>query len=367
MSPSTRSGNVAGDSGDVAGARRSGLRGPSVLQPERMTATRASSPVRPAARVITPAVRLALLAVAALGIIAFYVAYKLPTGSSFVLERRLTTVATMTVVATAIGVATVLFHTVTANRILTPSIMGLDALYLALQTASVFFLGIVVVNPVAQYLVVLASMVGFALLLFNTMLVRLNRSVTMMVLVGVLLGGLFRGLSSFMQRLLDPEAFVVLSDRFFADFTGTKPGLLGISAALVAGSVAWVWRSRRELDVVALGRDLAIGLGVDHRRASLVHLVLVALLVGTSTALVGPTMFFGLLVAHLTYRLAGTYRHAVTVPAVALAGTITLVGGQLLFERILGFEGSLSMVVEFVGGLTFIMLLLRSARAGRPA
>lgn len=308
-----------------------------------------------------------LLALAAAAIVAFYLGYKLPVGSNFVLNRRLVTIATMSLVAVAIGVATVLFHTVTANRILTPSIMGLDALYLALQTASVFFLGIVVVNPVVQYLVVLVSMVGFALLLFGFMLVKLNRSVTMMVLVGVLLGGLFRGLSSFMQRVLDPEAFVVLSDRFFADFTGTNPGLLGISAVLVGLAVAWVWHSRRELDVIALGRDLAIGLGVNHRRASLVHLVLVALLVGTSTALVGPTMFFGLLVAHLTYRVVGTHHHAFTVPAVGFAGIITLVGGQLLFERILGFEGSLSMVVEFVGGITFLVLLLRSSRAGRPA
>jgi len=308
--------------------------------------------------------RLALLGLATLVAGGLYVWWGMPS-STFLVQRRLTTLATMVVVAVAIGVATVVFHTVTANRILTPSIMGLDALYLALQTASVFFLGTARVDPAVQYLVVLAAMVGFSLLLFQALLVRLNRSVTLMVLVGVLLGGLFRGLSSFMQRLLDPEAFVVLSDRFFADFTGAEPRLLALSAVLVALATGHAWRTRRELDVVALGCDVAIGLGVDHRRASLVHLVCVAVLVGTATALVGPTMFFGLLVAHLAYRVAGSHRHALTLPTVALVGVLTLVAGQLLFERVLGFEGSLSMVVEFVGGITFLVLLLR--QSGNPA
>ena len=91
-------------------------------------------------------------------------------------------------------------------------------------------------------------------------------------------------------------------------------------------------------------------------------LVGVALLVGTSTALVGPTMFFGLLASHLAYRALGTQRHAWTIPGTILAGTIALVGGQWAFERVLGLAGSLSMIVEFVGGITFIILLLAGGR-----
>lgn len=314
-------------------------------------------------RLPRPGLRLALLAAVALAAVAAYFWHELPLHSSFVVNRRLTTIATMAVVAVAIGLATVLFHTVSANHILTPSIMGLDSLYLALQTASVFVLGIgVTPNPVVQFVVVLVAMVGSALLLFDALLVRLGRSLHLMVLVGVLLGGLLRGVSSFLQRLLDPQAFQVLSDRFFADFTGAHPGLLGISAAIVGAGAVWAWARRRQLDVLALGPELATSLGIDHRRASLQLLTLVTLLVGTATALVGPTMFFGLLVAHAAYRVLGTHRHAFTLPGSALAGIAALVGGQLLFERILGFEGSLSMVIEFVGGAMFLVLLLRGSK-----
>lgn len=303
----------------------------------------------------------------ALALVALYLFGSLSGNVGYLLGRRATTVATLVLVATAIGVSTVLFHTATANRILTPSIMGLDALYLALQTTAVFFLGSHVTataSATLQFGIELVAMVGFSLTLFWFVMGRFGRSLTLLLLVGVLLGGLFRGVSSFLQRLLTPEDFLVLSDRFFADFTGTDPALLGVAAVVVGVVSVLAWVDRHRLDVVGLGRDLAVCLGVDHRQRILIVLTGVALLVGTSTALVGPTLFFGLLASHLAYRLLGTQRHASTIPGAAVAGIISLVGGQWAFERVLRLEGSLSMVVEFVGGLVFIALLLSASRSG---
>lgn len=314
-----------------------------------------------------PGLRLAVMTAVALALVALYLFGGLSGNVGYLLGRRATTVATLVLVATAIGVSTVLFHTATANRILTPSIMGLDALYLALQTAAVFFLGshVTATAPATlRFGIELVAMVGFSLALFWFVMGRFGRSLTLLLLVGVLLGGLFRGVSSFLQRLLTPEDFLVLSDRFFADFTGTDPALLGVAAVVVGAVTVLAWVDRHRLDVVGLGRDLAICLGVDHRQRILVVLTGVALLVGTSTALVGPTLFFGLLASHLAYRLLGTQRHASTIPGAAVAGVISLVGGQWAFERVLRLEGSLSMVVEFVGGLVFIALLLSATRSG---
>lgn len=313
----------------------------------------------------SPGARLALLLAVALACTAVYLFAGLAGNWGYTLGRRAVTVATLATVAVAIGVSTVLFHTVTANRILTPSIMGLDSLYVALQTAAVFVLGAFgasTLPPLMSFGVELVAMVGFSLLLFSVVMGRFGSNMTMMLLVGVLIGGLFRGASSFMQRLMSPEDFVVLTDRFFADFTGADPALLGFSAAIVGVISLAAWARRHELDVVGLGRDLSICLGVEHRRRTRIILAAVALLVGTSTALVGPTMFFGLLASHLAYRVLNTQRHAWTIPGASLAGVIALVGGQWVFERVLGLEGSLSMVVEFVGGITFIALLVGGGR-----
>ncbi len=306
------------------------------------------------------------LLLAAVAASAIYLTIDLTGNIAWLLERRATTLATMVLVSVAVGVATVVFHTVTANQILTPSIMGFDSLYVLIQTVAVTTLGVTgvhAVDPLVEFLVEATLMVALSLALYTWLLVDLRRSLHLLVLVGVVIGGLFRSISELLQRVMDPTAFAVLQDRFFADFTGRDQGLLLISAVVVAVTGGVLWQQRAALDVVSLGREVSTSLGVDHRRAVLWSLAAIALLVSTATALVGPTSFFGLLVAHLAYRMVGSTKHVHTLPAAALASIVCLVGGQLLFERVLGFEGSLSMVVEFLGGILFIALLLRRSRA----
>ena len=180
-----------------------------------------------------------------------------------------------------------------------------------------------------------------------------------MVLTGIILGVLFRSLASFFQRLIDPNDFVVAQASSFASFGAVDTGLLGLAAILVTLAAVGAWSLRQRLDVLALGRDTAIGLGVDHSRSVLLVLILVAALVSVSTALVGPVTFFGLLVSALAHLAMRTHRHALLLPAAALIAGIVLVGGQIVVERLLGLTATLSVVVEILGGLAFLFLVLR--------
>jgi iron complex transport system permease protein len=119
---------------------------------------------------------------------------------------------------------------------------------------------------------------------------------------------------------------------------------------------------RRRYDVLALGREIALNLGVDYRRTLLLTLAAIAVLVSVSTALVGPVTFFGLLVSNLAYQAMGSDRHRHTVPAAALLSVIFLVGGQTLLERVLQLSTTVSVVIEFVGGVMFLALILRRGR-----
>lgn len=311
-------------------------------------------------------VRVAAWWVLAVVAAAAYLLIGLEGAIGFILPRRLLTLATMTVVGAAVAIATVLFHTVTANRILTPSIMGFDALYLLVQTAAMVALGVsgsVTIDPVLRFAAEATAMTLLAVGLYRWLIVGLGRSLHLVVLVGVVAGGFFRALSTLLQRAMDPTEFIVLQDRFFADFHGADPRLVATSAGIVGLALLWTLHRSERLDVLALGRELATSLGVDHRRSQLVVLAVVALLVASATALVGPTSFFGLLVAHLAYQTMGTHRHRHVLPAACGAAVATLVGGQLVFEQLLGLEGSLSLVVELLGGIAFLVLLLRRARA----
>lgn len=282
----------------------------------------------------------------------------------FIIPFRGRKLLALSLVAYSVAVSTVLFQTVTNNRILTPSIMGFDALYILLQTAIVFFLGVSALtwlNPQAQFAVEILVMVVFSGLLFRWLFLGEERSLTLLVLVGIVFGILFRSLSQFMQRLLDPNAFNVLQDSFFVSFATVDTSLL-LAASIIVGVVTVVaLRLMHTYDVLSLGRAQAINLGVDYKRTVVIILVLVSILVAVSTALVGPITFFGLLVASLAHSLVGSSRHKFVLPAAVLLAITFLVGGQTVLERVFAFDTALSIIIEFLGGIVFIILILRRA------
>ncbi len=284
---------------------------------------------------------------------------------AFVLPFRGVKLATMLLVAFAIAVSSVLFQTITHNRILTPAIMGFDSLYIFIQATVVFCFGLYSMGqwPAgAIFLFEVVVMTTFACLLFHWLFSGAMHSLHLMMLVGIVCGLLFRSLSSFMIRVIDPNEFLVLQDRMFASFNTVRTDLLLIATITVFVASLIGWQLRRTYDVLALGRDTAINLGVAYRKVVLQTLMLIAILVSVSTALVGPVTFFGLLVSNLAYMFMKTDRHNIIVPAAVLFAVILLVGGQTILERILGLNTAVSVVIEFVGGLMFIALVVKKVR-----
>lgn len=282
----------------------------------------------------------------------------------FVLSFRGIKLAALILVGTCIAVATILFQTLSANRILTPSIMGFDALYILLQTSMVFALGglgYATFDPQYKFMVELVLLVLAATALFGTLLGRSRQDIQRMILTGIIFGVLFRSLTSFLQRMIDPSEFAIIQIGSFARFNRVETDLLIISAVISGLALVAVWRMRHRLDVIALGREHAISLGLDHRKSVLMVLALIALLVAVSTALVGPVAFFGLLVSSMAHLVMKNHRHELLLPASALIAGIILVGGQMLIERVLGLQTTLSVVVEFAGGLVFLFLLLKGS------
>ncbi|MFA5564520.1 MAG: iron chelate uptake ABC transporter family permease subunit [Acidimicrobiia bacterium] len=284
---------------------------------------------------------------------------------SFVFELRSRRVMAMTLVGGGIAYSTVLFQTVTGNRILTPSIMGFDSLYVLIQTVIAYFFGTSVFSnfgPRGMFLLDVSLMIVFAGILYKWLFGRKDSDIYVLVLVGIVFGAMFGSLTSLVSRLIDPNDFVTLQDRFFASFGSVDKDLLGIAAVLLVATSLYGWRLTRTLDVVALGQSHSKNLGVEYHRVVNKVLILVAIQVSVSTALVGPITFFGLLVANLSYQLLGTFKHRFTIPTAVLLGVLALVGGQLILEQIFRFNTTLSIIINFVGGIYFIGALIREAK-----
>ncbi|MGO3722443.1 iron chelate uptake ABC transporter family permease subunit [Microbacterium gubbeenense] len=310
---------------------------------------------RPGARILALAGVVALLA-------ALYLFTDVPGSFLFAAKVRGLTIAAMAVVAVAVGASTVVFHTITQNRILTPSIMGFDAFYGLITTLMVFLFGaagFLSADSLLLWILQVVVMVAFSVFLFTWLFAGKRRSIHLMLLVGIVLGTFFRSFTEWMQRMLDPLDFQVVTDAMFASLTRPDPTLLTFTAVLVMGACAVLVPLLSQLDVLTLGEPVAVGLGVNHRRLVMMLFLVVSVMVAASTALVGPIMFFGLIVANLAYSYAGSFRHHWTLPTAVLLGLLCLLGGQLVIERMLGWNGTLSTVIEFAGGAFFLYLVLR--------
>ncbi|UPK79068.1 iron chelate uptake ABC transporter family permease subunit [Actinobacillus pleuropneumoniae] len=294
----------------------------------------------------------------------FFMAYNANGNWDFVLPFRGKKLVLLLTIAYTIGVSTLLFQTLTNNPILTPSILGFDSLYLLIQTALVFTLGGVgftQLDLISKFGIETSLMLFGSLLLFRT-LNKNNTDLARMILVGVIFGVLFRSLNNLLQRMVDPEEFAVAQSTSFASFNTANPTLLWISVSITILSACWVWHHRHKLDILLLGKDRAIGLGLNYSQFTRQLLVCCALLVAVSTALVGPILFLGLLVCALVNAISPVIAHSVRIPMTVIISSITLVLGQAVFEQLLKMQGVLSVVIEFAGGIVFIYLILKQKK-----
>ncbi|MHC0553118.1 iron chelate uptake ABC transporter family permease subunit [Salinicoccus sp. CNSTN-B1] len=174
--------------------------------------------------------RLIIFAAAALIIAGLYTFYQLNFDILYYqLPSRLNRVATMIIVGIAIALSTVIFQTITKNRILTPSIMGLDSVYLFIQTVIVFVAGArspLITNDNVNYLVSMIGLVIFTVFVFKYLFKMTGNHVFLLLLIGIILGTFFSSLSTFMQMLINPDDFLVLQSSMFASFNAINEQLL---------------------------------------------------------------------------------------------------------------------------------------------
>ena len=310
--------------------------------------------------------KITILVLIAAGCCALYLFHDLNGSFDYALPRRVVKVVAMVITGFTIAYATVVFQTITHNRILTPSIMGLDALYLLLQTIIIFFLGsdhTIVMNKQLNFLISLVAMIVFALLLYRFLFKKGRQQIYFLLLVGIIVGTFFSSISKFFQVLIDPNEFQIVQDRMFASFNNINPDLVWLSLVIVGGAIIYAWRYITYLDVLSLGREVAINLGVPYDSIVRQMLIIVAIFISISTALVGPITFFGLIVANLSYQFFKTYKHRTLITGAIVLSIIALVGGQWVVERIFTFSTTLSVIINFVGGVYFIYLLLKERKA----
>lgn len=285
---------------------------------------------------------------------------------AFALTLRSTKLVAIVFTGVAIAVSTVVFQTITQNKILTPSIMGLDSLYMLLQTSLIFIFGSQTLMRLGSgrwnFFLSVLLMMGFAFVLYWLMFKRNGRNIYFLLLVGIVCGTLFSSFASFMEMLIDPNEFQIVQDKMFASFNNVNTSILVVAIMIFIAAIGYLWPFVKYLDVLALGKDQAVNLGIPYNKMVKRLLMVIVVLVSVATALVGPITFLGLIVANVAYQFLRTHRHAELLIGASLISLVALVGGQLLAERIFHFNTPISVIINLCGGVYFLYLLLRGAK-----
>lgn len=281
---------------------------------------------------------------------------------AFFLSQRLPKVAAIIITGGAIGFSAVLFQSVTNNRILTPAVLGLDALYLFIQAAIFISFGafsFLVVDRNANFLVSASIMIVLSMMLFRLLLGRGGRDLIFIILVGTIFGQLFRTLAFFLLMIMSPSEFTSMQNKMFASFSNINSEIVLVAAIVTVAGIVYLLRDLSRYDVISLGKTQAVSLGVDHDAIVKRTFIISAMLVSAATALVGPIAFLGLMTANLAREMSSTFRHATVLVLAILLSVCMLMGAHLVVERYLNFDTTVTVLINFTGGAYFIWLLLK--------
>lgn len=279
----------------------------------------------------------------------------------FAIRNRWIKIWAILVTGSALGVSTLVFQTVTGNRILSPGILGLDNLYLLLNLFLVFILGAysnLITNPYINFFLSASLMVVFSTQLYIRVFVRI-KSLYKVILLGVVMSTLFTSIIGMLQIIMNPDSFNVILDKLFASYNVINRDLLVLSTIILVIFIAILIKQKRLLDVLSLGYDKSTNLGVNYNKELKRILIVIFIMISISTALVGPISFLGFFAANISRSLLPTHKHHILIPGSILSAVSTLFLGQILVEKVFDFGLPVGVLISLWGGIYFIYLILK--------
>lgn len=313
--------------------------------------------------------KLIILAIIVLLCAAGYMFYGVNFGNTklfrYSMKLRSPKLVVMLITAFAIAGASLVFQTIINNIIVTPCLLGMNALYSLIHTAVVFVAGstsLLATNSNLSFVVDLVLMGVVATVVYGYLFQKTRHNVLYILLIGTVLTSLFSSIQTTMTRIMDPNEYDSLLETLVASFENVNAEVIVASLVVLAAVIFVLRKDLALLDVISLGKAQAINLGVDYDRCIRRLLIGVTLCIAVATAMVGPISFLGLIMANLARQFLKTFRHRQLILASTLFGMAILIGGELIVERIYHYAVPISVFIGVFGGAYFLYLLLTNKR-----
>lgn len=293
----------------------------------------------------------------------FFVFFNSGLDFDYVIPRRLLRLATIVLAGICIAFSAIIFQTLVGNRILTPAVLGYEAIYLLWQVLLLFLFGtqaLLWLGLNGNFFLSIFLMLLYSWAVQRWLLPHAKHDVFQLLLCGLVLTMLFTTVTQFIQLKISPGEFSIFQGLSYASFNRSQPETLLYASLAVVAIGYWGRNSLPLLDVLVLGREQAGSLGLDHQHLVKVYLAVIAILVAISTSLIGPTAFMGVFIANIAYALAGSYQHRWTLLMGSVLAIAVFLVAQILVEHVFNYKTTVSILINLLCGVYFLLLAMRS-------
>lgn len=313
--------------------------------------------------------KLIILSIIVLFFMAGYILISLrfdkPNLALFQLEKRTIKLIAIVIAGFAIGAASIVFQSVINNNIVTPCLLGMNSLYTLVHTLIAFFVGtssIFFLNSNLNFGLNLIVMVIISYFVYGLMFKKTKYNVLYILLIGTVLSSLFGSIQSSIIRIMDPNEYDTLLTSLTASFDSVNSSIIIMSVILLLAVGLIFIKDIKLLNVLTLGKNQAINLGVDYDKSTRRLLIAVTLYIAIATAMVGPISFLGLITANLARQTFKTYKHKYLISGTILISIVVLLIGQIIVERVVSYTIPISVFITLGGGIYFLFLIYKNRK-----
>lgn len=315
-----------------------------------------------AKRLWTASFILAVLAVAALGILSVFTGiYDIrgqENGLKMIFITRVPRTAALMLTGAAMSMAGLVMQLITQNRMVEPTTTG------TIEWAGFGLLLVYLFSPNPTLLARMGGSIIFSFagtMVFFLLLRRIKlRSSLVIPIIGMMLGAVISALSTFLGLTFNMTQNI--SNWFIGSFSAVQAGRYEYLWLIIPVTIA-IFICADRLTLAGLGEDIATSLGVNYSRIVLTGTALISLAVGIVTAVIGSLPFLGLIVPNVVSRFRGDDLKR-NLPWVCLLGMGTITLSDILSRVIImPFEVPVSLILGTIGSLAFIIILLGQRRA----
>jgi ABC-type Fe3+-siderophore transport system permease subunit len=279
------------------------------------------------------------------------------------LQLRLPRVLAAALAGGGLAVAGVAFQGLTRNPLAEPAVLGVSSgAAFGVVLAQIFGLGLSALQALGVTVFAFGGALLAAGIVYLIAVMPGGISVQTLLLAGVIVGIFFTSAITVLISIVDFNRLGGVVHWLLGNLAPIPPGSLALFALLALAGFWLVVRSARELNLLALGEEAAVQLGVDADRLKRRVFVAAALLTGTVVAFTGPIGFVGLVVPHVL-RGVLVQDNRLLVPTALVGGGIFLLAADTLARNIVApAELSVGVITSFCGAPFFVYLLRRRYR-----